>query len=447
MKKIGRIFWLLVYFFSPLVLFYFVMTTKSPFLQRKPDYVASTFFGTFAYSWFCYQFIISARPKFIEKHFGMDNLYRFHGIMAGVALLSGLTHFLIRRNYFIPDPPFGLYALILFALISMMAVVFLLNTKLRKVKPVETVRQFVDGKIGFKRYYSVLAHNFSLVAATILFLHVITASANEFSPTAKYLHAAIFIIGVLFWLYHQIVRRIELKQTSFSVLENHAENSTTRSLHLKPNTKQIFRYKPGQFAFLSVHNGRITSEPHPYTIASSPSNKNEIEFVIKNSGDYTSQLNLIEPGDEVHVDAPFGIFSYLNYPKEDSLVFVAGGIGITPFLSMLRWMKENDSQRKVILLWGCRFKEDLIKSEEFTSFEAAMPNFQWYPVLSDEPDFTGETGFFNAEKLNRLAVSEIEIKRTGFYTCGPPIMMKIVDAALQELGVPKAHIHYEKFSF
>ena len=83
----------------------------------------------------------------------------------------------------------------------------------------------------------------------------------------------------------------------------------------------------------------------------------------------------------------------------------------------------------------------------FAEISTAMPNFKWYPVLSDEPDYDGETGFFNAEKLKRLAVAEIDIAQTGFYTCGPPIMMKIVDQALQELGVPKKQIHYEKFSF
>jgi len=95
MKKTGRILWLAAYFLSPALLFYFVFSTQSPFLQRKPDYILSTVASTFAYTWLCYQFIISARPKFIEKHFGMDNLYRFHGTMAGIALILGLVHFLI----------------------------------------------------------------------------------------------------------------------------------------------------------------------------------------------------------------------------------------------------------------------------------------------------------------------------------------------------------------
>ena len=447
MKKFPRILWLLVYFLSPAFLFYFDFQTKPPFFQEKPEYILSTIAGTFAYAWLCYQFIISARPKFIEKHFGMDNLYRFHGVMAGVSLLLGFVHMLVRRIYFVPIPPYHWFAFYFFLAICVMAVIFLLNTPLRKVKVIETVRRFVDEKIGFKRYYSVLAHNFSMVAATLLFLHVISGSASRLSPVSRALHVSIFMIGVVFWLYHQIIRRIQLKQGAFIVEENRQENAMIHALHLKPKRGEIFDYLPGQFAFISVHNGKLSPEPHPYTIASSPSNTDGIEFVIKNSGDYTSQLDRIQRGDEVRVNAPFGIFSHLNHSGEKDLVFVAGGIGITPFLSMLRWMKENDPKRKVVLLWGCRFKEDLIKQDEFAEISAAMPNFKWYPVLSDEPDYEGETGFFDAEKLNRLAVTEVDIATTGFYTCGPPIMMKIVDEALQELGVPGKQIHYEKFSF
>ena len=447
MKKTGKIVWLVAYFLSPAILFLFVFQTKPPFFQQKPEYVISTIAGTFAYTWLCYQFIISVRPKFIEKHFGMDNLYRFHGLMAGISVFLGFVHLMVRRIYFVPIPPYGWFAFYLFVLISVMAVIFLLNTPLRKIKFVETFRNFVDEKIGFKRYYSVLAHNFSMVAATLLFLHVITGSASAFSPIVRYLHMGIYIVGVTFWLYHQVIQRIQMKQNAYQVVENRLENPAIHSIHLAPQQGQIFDYKPGQFAFLSVHNQRISPEPHPYTIASSPSNPEELEFVIKTSGDYTSQLDLIEKGDEVHVNAPFGVFTYLNFPAEQDLVFVAGGIGITPFLSMLRWMKDKDPQRKVILLWGCRFLQDVIKQDEFEEISAAMPNFKWYPVLSDEPDYEGETGFFDAEKLNRLAVKEIDIASTGFYTCGPPIMMKIVDEALQDLGVPSQQIHYEKFSF
>jgi ferredoxin-NADP reductase len=257
---------------------------------------------------------------------------------------------------------------------------------------------------------------------------------------------ALYLIGLSFWLYHQFIRRHQLKKSAYQVTENRVENSMVRSLHLKPSQGPVFAYKPGQFTFISVQNGQVSNEPRPYTIASSPSDPNEIEFVIKKPEEFAQQLDLIQPGDEVHVNAPFGVFSYLNYPEENELVFIAGGIGITPFLSMLRWMKDKDPQRKVILLWGCRFQEDVIKKEEFEAMAAAMPNFTWCPVLSDEAEFKGETGYFDTDKLNRLAVSKIDVQTAGFYVCAPPAMMDIVGVSLEELGVPSKHIHYESFS-
>jgi predicted ferric reductase len=447
MNKSKKFLWLAAYFLSPLILFYFTIDNNSPQMLLTPDYIISTIAGTFAYTWLSYQFILSAHPKFIVKQFGMDKTYRFHGIMAGVSLTLGLIHFLIRRLYLIPNPAWGLYALILFALISGMAALFLLNTRLREIQWIERLRQFVEEKVGFKRHYSVVAHNLSLVAATLLFIHVLNSSASDHSPYVRFLLITLYVLGLVFWLYHQIVRRFQLQQGAFQVIENRVENSNVRSLHLKPLQGKIFDYKPGQFTFISVQNGRISKEPKPYTIASSPSNPDEIEFVIKNSGEYTSQLQHVLVGDEVHVNKPFGIFSHLNHPAEKDLVFVAGGIGITPFLSMLRWIKDNDPQRKVILLWGCRYSDDVIKQREFSEFEESMINFEWRLVLSDESDFDGETGFFDTEKLNRLAVSKVNVKTTGFYVCAPPAMMNIVGSALQELGVPKSQTHYEKFSF
>ena len=444
----GKIFWRIFYFFSPLVLFALVLSNQFSVQQQDPVYVGSTFYGTFAYVWLCYQFVISARPKFIEKHFGMDNLYRFHGAMAGVSLFFLIGHFVIRFGVVGFDPTnLGVYALILFLITALLASIFLVNSFLRRLKFIESFQRWVDTRLGLKRYLFVLSHNFSLAAATLMFLHVNSGIVGEVAPAVRIAYAAFFLLGVSAWLYHQILRRLRLKRNAFAVVENRVENQTVRSLHLKPQQGDLFHYKPGQFAIISVHNQQLPPEPHPFTIASNPANPEEIEFVIKASGDYTSQLDKIAVNDEVRVDAPFGVFSYLNHPDEKELVFIAGGIGITPILSMLRWMSVNDSQRKVILLWGCRFTEDLIKSEEFEHFSARMPHFRWHPVLSDEPDYKGETGFFDAEKLNRLAVNDIDVSSAGFYTCGPPIMMKIVEDALHDLGVEKSRIHYEKFSF
>ena len=447
MNKPKKFLWLTAYFLSPLILFYFVVDNPSPDIQLTSGYLLSALAGAFAYTWFCYQFILSAHPKFIVKHFGMDKTYRFHGIMAMVSLILGLIHYLIRRVYSTPNQSWGLFALILFAVAGGLGFVFLLNSRLRKVKWVEGIRRFAEKKLGFKRRYSIIAHNLSLLAATFLFIHVINSSASEYSGYARFLFIAFYVLGVSFWLYHQVVRRFQLDQGTFRVVENRIENHSVRSLHLKPVQGNIFNYKPGQFTFISVQNGRVSKEPRPYTIASSPANSEEIEFVIKNSDEYANQLENVIEGDEVHVNTPFGIFSHLNHPSEKELVFIAGGIGITPFLSMLRWIKENDPQRKVTLLWGCRYKDDFIKAEEFAGFEQAMPNFQWYPVVSDEPNFDGETGFFDTEKINRLAVSKMDIITTGFYICAPPVMMDLVDDSLLELGVPRGRIHYEKFSF
>ena len=81
---------------------------------------------------------------------------------------------------------------------------------------------------------------------------------------------------------------------------------------------------------------------------------------------------------------------------------------------MLRYLRDKDPQRKVTLIWGARTQADLILQDEINGFSQIMPQFHWVPVLSHEPDWPGEKGFFDVEKLQRLALDGRDLATTGF---------------------------------
>ena len=444
--KINRIFWMCIYYLSPLALAGFILAARPDGL-RNPAYVLSVLLGAAPFVWLVNQFVISARPKFIERHFGMDNLYRFHGIMAAASFGLAFVHsrFKVALTGFTPQP--AQVALILFGLVVVAGGIFLVDSFLRRIKPVEDFRKYLAERWGFKRKVSVLLHNISLVAIVLVLLHVLNTAAAFLSPLVKGAYFAYFALGMAFYVYHQVIRRWLMKKNAYHVIENRPEAKDVRTLTIAPQAGKVFDYKPGQFALITVVNGRVEKESHPFTIAASPTRPDSVSFSIKASGDFTSKLEQVAVGDEVRIDAPYGIFSHVNFPQEQELVFIAGGIGVTPLLSMLLYLRDRDPQRKVTLLWGARTEEDLIRRNELDEIAQTMPHFQWVPVLSHQPDWPGEKGFFDLEKLQRLALDGRDLQATGFYTCGPRIMMDLVAGTLGAQGVPKERIHFEKFAF
>ena len=312
--KSKRILWMCVYFLSPLVVAGLSLSTR-PGSLSNPVYILSVLLGVAPFMWLVDQFIISARPKFIERYFGMDNLYRFHGIMATVSLGLGFLHSRIKKFLTGIEPLNGQLALILLGVLVVVGSVFLVDSFLRRIKPVEGFRKFLVDRLGFKRKLSVLLHNVSLVVIFLLLLHVLGGATALISPLLKWIYIGYFILGICFYVYHQFIRRWIMKKNAYHVVGNQSEAKDVRTLTIAPKQGKVFSYKPGQFALITVVNKRVQRESHPFTIASSPTRPESVSFSIKASGDFTSQLDQVAVGDEVRIDAPYGVFSHLNFPR------------------------------------------------------------------------------------------------------------------------------------
>ncbi|KJS84167.1 MAG: hypothetical protein JM58_11530 [Peptococcaceae bacterium BICA1-8] len=199
-------------------------------------------------------------------------------------------------------------------------------------------------------------------------------------------------------------------------------------------------YKPGQFMVIRLKRGEEVSEPHPFTISSSPT-RNELAISVKALGDFSSSIKETVEGDLAYIDAPYGVFSFLNHDGND-LVFIAGGIGITPFISMLRYMADKGLKRNVVLLWGNKTEEDIPFREELDGLSQSLSSFKLIHVLSSQEDWTGEKGHIDRSKISKYVK---DIKSSEFFVCGPPPMMKAVVKTLEDLGVSKDKIQNEIF--
>ena len=135
---------------------------------------------------------------------------------------------------------------------------------------------------------------------------------------------------------------------------------------------------------------------------------------------------------------------YARYFRDGEVVFVGGGAGMAPILSLLRSMAERGIQRKATFFYGARGERDLCFTEELRAIADKLPGFTYIPALSDSapPGWTGETGLITDVVKRRAG----KLKGAHAYVCGPPPMVEAAGPLLESLGVADKRIYFDKFT-
>lgn len=392
------------------------------------------------------QFVLAARLKWMEWPFGLDIVLRFHQHMAGLALLLLLAHPVLLAasghhgwsllvSLEVPWPIWLGRAVLLLLLLSVFASKYQSSLGLS----FESWRQGHD-----------------LVSPAILagaFLHSWIVGDDLQLTGLRILWIATLATAGLLLIYHRIIRPRRLAKKPYRVTGVRSEAEDVWTLTFQPpEGERMAPYLPGQFHFVTLMRGRgFPTEEHHWTIASSPSQAGEIRSTIKALGDFTATIGETRVGDRAAVHGAFGRFSHALHPEDRDLVFVAGGIGITPLMSMLRHLRDTRDDRSVLLVYGNVNEDSIVFRDELAEIEAGPhPRLRVIHVLSDpSPRWQGETGFLTREKIEHYCASA----RSGgcldgktFYVCGPPPMLKTVKVALKHMGVPDGRIRQEIFS-
>lgn len=205
-----------------------------------------------------------------------------------------------------------------------------------------------------------------------------------------------------------------------------------------------FSFEPGQFLTIAAAiDGKTVKRS--YSIASSPCCRGWCEITVKRApgGAVSAHLHeRIAVGDRVSVAGPYGRFTFRG--ETPSVVMIAGGVGITPMMSSIRYLTDQSWSGDIHLVYACASLDKVIFRDELDYLSSRHPNLHSVVVLSDEPSpsWTGERGRVGAELLARV-VPDLPSRR--IHVCGPPPMMDAVKAALATLGVPAEAIRTELF--
>lgn len=385
------------------------------------------------------QAVLAARFKWITCAFGLDIVIRYHrdiAIFAGVLLLFHPLSFILAGagwglilggNAFIW---LGKIALVL-VFLNLLASVF--QTRL---------------KLKFERWRNL--HD--VIGPTLLglaFVHSWFVGDDLESVPMRVLWVGLLGTAVAVFAFHRFIRPRRLARKPYEVKEVFREAEKVWTVRLSPPKDEgVFGYAPGQFQFIKFLRGRgLPEEEHHWTISSSPSQRESLSSTIKELGDFTATIGETRPGDKAVVHGPFGRFSYLFYPEEKDFVFIAGGIGMTPLMSMIRDMRDKGETLPVTLLYGNRDRESIVFYKELREIErGGHPALKVVHVLEHPgKDWTGERGFIDREKIEKYCRDGLSGR--SFYIVGPPVLTKKIIRDLRALGVRDSRIHTEIFSF
>jgi predicted ferric reductase len=215
------------------------------------------------------------------------------------------------------------------------------------------------------------------------------------------------------------------------------------SLELRPERHRGMRFRAGQFAWISISGVPFTFTEHPFSLSSSSARRDHVEFTIKALGDFTSRLAGVR-GRRAWLEGPFGNFG-IGWDSAEHLVLIAGGIGVTPIMSILRTMVDVGDTRPTTLVYGNKTWDTTVFVDEIETMQDRLDLRVVHVVEQPPPDWDGPTGFISQALLE----ASLPADKAGVqcYVCGPPLMMAATEKALIGAGVPPRQIHAELFTF
>lgn len=380
-------------------------------------YLIGQWSGLFALFSLAFLIISGDTARFFDRFFGLDRIIKFQRKFSFLSFSFLFLHpifFILSgqsfANYFIPafyawPLALGTLAFYIFAAVMLFS--------------------YFYKRISYKAWQYI--HVLTYILFFMSLSHAIFWGSHGDSLIFIILYAFLALAVIIAAFYRTRYKMMEAKRGPAAIAWVKWENDNIFTVAIK--TKTPLKFKAGQFCFLRL-SGRKLYARHPFTISSAPQD-DELLFTIKNTGRFTDALSKLQAGDKINVDGPFGRFFARSNEKE--FVFIAGGVGVTPFRSLARDLLKNDSDCKISLIYCAKKSKDLVFRQEFDAMQS--DRFKVHYVLSDETDFIGGScGFLSAE-ITKAAM--LDFKNPLFYICGPEALKKTACGIIKSFGLGK----------
>jgi predicted ferric reductase len=434
-KPITVACWLLVYMVIALLPMMIAMGIERP-APRNLLVEMGAMLGLLGLGMLATQLIITGRHRWFAGGVGQDNLLQFHrrtGIAAWLFILSHPVLLMIGDRQFVTwlDPTEGWLRASGVMALALAVTVLVISSLWRK-------------ELGLQyETWRTLHASLSLFVVAGGLGHALMGKHHTDGLFTQVLLIAVLAIPLFLLLETRLWRPYQLQKRPWKVVESEETRADSTDLILVADGHSGMNFKPGQFAWLTYGDSPFSIQQHPFSIASSSSNPGHLEFVIKEAGDFTNYLSKAKPGDKAFLEGPYGVFT-MDPKAQRRAVFIVGGIGITPILSMIRSRLDQHNECPMWLIYANKSEEEIIMRNTLEAFTEKLP-LQVIHVLSDpSEDWMGESGYVDGDLLDDYLPEDAE--DIDYFVCGPPPMMDLVEPELQKRGVNSRRLYSERFN-
>ncbi len=370
--------------------------------------------------------VLGSRTRVVERFVGLDRMIRTHRPLALISLGMLLCHVALQalRFYVLGGKDLALSALVTTTVWEMTV------GRMSLLMLILAAMAALSGKIlhvPFSLWKPL--HGLAYGAVPLAFAH----SLFRGTTMGEGLRFGVWLILLAVFLGGSLGRLVKVLRGSrilCQVEQIVPETHDTVSLLLRPlkGSGKLVSRRAGQFALLRLATKRGFSEPHPFTISGPPEDQ-VLRFTIKRTGPFTQRIHGLSSGDQILCEGPFGVF-LADVTNRSSLALIAGGVGITPFLSMLRHFQATGRAVPAVLLYANKTLKDIIAREELSAMAQNMP-LHVVHVLSREtfpngyPKDGPGVSFLQGHITAEILKSHLRADQ-GFYLCGPPAMQQAV---------------------
>ena len=382
------------------------------------------------------QFALTARFRHAAAPFGIDILYYFHRTVALMGAGIVAAHVVIL---FVIDPRnLGLLNVLRApwraraAVAAACALAVLIAASLVR-------KRLGIGYESWRRWHGILATAAVLAALA----HIELVSHYIEAPWKRVLWTVYAVCWIGLLLHVRLLRPWSQLRHPYVVEAVSRERGSAWTVVVRPEGHRGLSFLPGQFAWLTAWVSPFAVEEHPFSFSSSAAERGRLAFTIKELGDFTRRIGEMWPGQRIYLDGPHGAFTPDRHPAP-GYVLIAGGVGITPIMSMLRTLADRGDSTPLLLFYANKTWEDVIFREEIEALQGRLRLDVVHALEQPPARWEGERGFVTRELLDRVLPADR--RALQYFVCGPDPMRQAVERALYRLGIPLSRVHAERFN-
>lgn len=389
------------------------------------------------------QFMTSGRFEIVSGRLGIDRVMAFHKTAAWWVLLGLALHpFAYVLSTWLEDPSLGTELLRAYLTLPHYRTGVIALAALALLVIGSALRDRLPMKYEVWRAAHVIL---ALVAVGAGLHHAVSAGRySAMGAVHGYWWAVAAAVAVLMAvLYGWRWARLHTRPWRLSSVTALADRMWELDIAPAKGTPQL-PYHAGQFVWITEGARRFPLFDHPFSIASSPAQPG-LRLIIKEAGDFTNHVGRLEPGTAIGVDGPFGDFTLEAHPG-DSVLLIAGGVGIAPIMGLLRDLVARGHRGPVRLAYAAGAPENFACGEEIAAAEATLDLRTSFVSETSAPDWQGEVGRLDRDRLAAM-LDGLDARRAVALICGPGPMVTAVSDMLVDLGLPMDNVVYERFDY